>query len=245
MACCATTLECGGSSRNLTSNRNPAQEPGAALIATKLETNLAVGKTNFRAVLWRSFIVSTFYFLLSRESVFPPGIGGVAVAADFPIAGAILGGALDRLHELRTFPGVELRNNDAGRPAVLSPDRLSIELRGDEDVVVHAIFQANIGAVAIVAGEEDVFHFRFRPDEFGESEESDAAPAAIELAPGRDAVEVAHVFELRKRVEFLPGEGARKLDETADFEAPVIEGDLRADAEIEDGESAGEVLAGR
>src|SRR5205085_5932152 len=168
-----------------------------------------------------------------------------AVAAHFPVARAIFGGELDRLHELRAFPGVEFRDDDAGRAAVLSRDGLAIELRGNEDVVVHAIFQTNIGAVAIVAGEEDVFHFRLRSNEFGEGEEGDAAPAAIELAPGSDAVEVAYVFELREGVELPPGEGARKLDEAADFEPPSGKIDLRTDAEVEDGKVAGEMLAGR
>ena len=66
-----------------------------------------------------------------------------------------------------------------------------------------------------------MFHFRLRSNEFGESEEGDAGPLDVEFAPGGDAVEIAHVFEVRQRVEFLPGEGLRVLDQTADLEAPI------------------------
>ena len=63
-------------------------------------------------------------------------------------------------------------------------------------------------------------HFRFWPHEFDEGEKGDAAPAAIEFAPGGDAMEVGHVFELREGIELFPGECLRVLDQPADFEAP-------------------------
>ena len=105
-------------------------------------------------------------------------------------------------------------------PAVLARDRFAVELRRDQDVVVETIVEADIGGVAVVAGEKNMLHFRFRPNEIDEGEEGDALPAAIELAPGGDAVEIAHVFELREGVELFPGEGLRILDQAADFEAP-------------------------
>ena len=124
------------------------------------------------------------------------------------------------LNELGAFPGVQFRDDDARGAAVIARDRFAVELGGDEDVVVTDIVVADVGGVAVVAGEKDVPHFRFWPNEFDEGEEGDAAPATIELAPGGDAVEVAHVFKLREGVELFPGECLRVLDETADFEAP-------------------------
>ena len=118
-------------------------------------------------------------------------------------------------------------------------------LRRDEDVVVHHVVEADVGGVAVVAGEEDVLRFRFRLDEFGEGEEGDAVPLHVEFAPGGDAVEIADVFELREGVEFFPREGLRMLDRAADFEAPFGERDLGFDPEIEDGKAGGEMLAGR
>src|ERR1017187_8864756 len=113
---------------------------------------------------------------------------------------------------------------------------------GDENVVVHAIFEPDVGAVTVIAREEDVSYFGLRFHDVGKSEERDAAPAAIEFAPGRDAVEIAHVLEPRQRVEFFPGEGFRMFDETADFEPPFFQRDVRANAEIEDRKSGSEVL---
>ena len=90
-----------------------------------------------------------------------------------------------------------------------------------------------------------MLHLGLRPNKFSEGEEGDAGPADVELAPGGDAMEVAHVFELREGVEFLPGEGPWVLDQAADFQAPIARRNLRADAEIEHGKAGGEVLARR
>ena len=66
--------------------------------------------------------------LRSREAIFRPGIGGVAVTAHFPEAELVFRGELDRLDELGAFPGVELGNDDPGRAAVLARDRFAVEL---------------------------------------------------------------------------------------------------------------------
>lgn len=88
-------------------------------------------------------------------------------------------------------------------------------------------------------------YFGLRFHDLGEGEERDAAPAAIEFAPGRDAVEVAHALEPRQRVEFSPSECFRMFDETADFEPPFFQRDVRANAEIKDRKSGSDVLTER
>ena len=143
---------------------------------------------------------------LTAEAVFGPRISGVAIAAHFPEAEFVLGGEFDLADEFRAFPGVELRNDDAGRAAVFAGERFAFVSRGDEDVVVHDVVEPDVRGVAVVAGEEDVFHFRLRSDQFGKREKCNAGPLDIELAPGGDAVEIDRVFEGRERVEFLPGE---------------------------------------
>ena len=128
---------------------------------------------------------------------------------------------------------------------MVARDGFVVEFRGDKNVVVAHVLEADVAGVAVVAGEEDVFHLRFWPNEFDESKEGDAAPAAIELAPGGDAVEIAHVFELRKRVELFPGECLRILNEAADFKLPFLEWNVGFNPEIEDGKAGREMLPGR
>ncbi len=103
---------------------------------------------------------------------------------------------------------------------MLARDRFAVELGRDQDVVVEAIGQAHVRAVAVVAGEKNMFHFGFWPNEIDEGKEGDARPAAVELAPGGDAVKIAHVCELGERVELLPGERLWLFHQAANFEPP-------------------------
>src|SRR5438105_2210842 len=128
--------------------------------------------------------------LLLRKPVFRPGIGGVAVAADFPETRLIFGNEFNRANELGPFPGIKLRDNHARGTAVIAHNRFAIELRGHEGVVVERIFDSDIGGIVIVAAKENVTHFRFRFYNFGQSEKSDTAPVAIEFAPGGDAMKI-------------------------------------------------------
>ena len=158
-----------------------------------------------------------------REAIFGPRVGGVAVAARFPEAEAVLGAEFDGADELRAFPGVELWDDDARGAAVLAGERFAVVVRGDEDVVVHAIVEPHVRGVAVVAREEDVLRFGLWVHELGEREEGDAGPADVEFAPRRDAVKITDVFETRQRVEFFPAEGLRPFDGAGDLEAPVLE----------------------
>ena len=58
-------------------------------------------------------------------------------------------------------------------------------------------------------------------------------------------MEIGDVFKLRESIEFLPGKCLRILHQSADFQAPIFQRDFRFDAEIENREALGEMLARR
>ena len=58
-------------------------------------------------------------------------------------------------------------------------------------------------------------------------------------------MEIGDVFKLRKRIEFFPGECLRIFHQPADFQAPIFQRNFRFDAEIENREPLGEMLARR
>jgi hypothetical protein len=179
------------------------------------------------------------------EPVFRPRVGGIAIAADFPKTGPVFRDEFDAANKLCPFPGVKFRDYDAGGAAVIARDGFAIEPCGHQRVIIERIFDPHIGAIAVVAAEENVTHFRFRFHDFRKREESDATPATIEFAPSRDAVEIGHVLELREGIEVLPGKRFRVLDQSTDLEAPIGQSDFRFDPEIEDGKALGEMLARR
>src|SRR5207248_6997194 len=80
---------------------------------------------------------------------------------------------------------------------------------------------------------------------FRQREKGDTAPVAIEFAPGGDAMEIGDVFKLRESIEFFPGECLRIFHQPADFQAPIFQRDFWFDAEIENREALGEMLARR
>src|SRR5258708_3452984 len=49
---------------------------------------------------------------------FFPGIAGVVITADFPIARRVLGKEFDALEPFRAFPEIEMRHPQPHRPAV-------------------------------------------------------------------------------------------------------------------------------
>src|SRR5436190_69559 len=55
-----------------------------------------------------------------------PGIAVIVIAAHFPEARLVEGGELDALDPLGTLPEIELRKNDAERPAMFAADRLAV-----------------------------------------------------------------------------------------------------------------------
>src|SRR5437764_3667148 len=184
-------------------------------------------------------------FSFSTEPVFRPGIGGIAVATDLPETGLVFGDEINRANKLGPFPCIKLRDNHARGTTVIARNRFAVELRRHERVVIERVFDSDITAIAIVAAKENVVHFRFRFHNFCQCEKGDTAPATIEFAPGRDAMEIGDVFKLRECIEFFPGECLRIFHQPADFQAPIFQRNFRFDAEIENREPLGEMLARR
>src|SRR5205823_8447014 len=58
-------------------------------------------------------------------------------------------------------------------------------------------------------------------------------------------MKIGYVFKLRESIEFFPGEHLRVFHQPADFEAPIFQCDFWFDAEIENREALGEMLARR
>ena len=58
-------------------------------------------------------------------------------------------------------------------------------------------------------------------------------------------MEIGEVFKLREGIEIFPGERLRVFHQPAHFEAPILQRDFRFDAEIENREALGKMLARR
>ena len=67
----------------------------------------------------------------------------------------------------------------------------------------------------------------------GNRRQAHAAPVVVIPAPCRHAMKVADVVGLRQREKFVPRQRERMLDESADFEPPLVERNLGLLAEVE------------
>jgi len=81
--------------------------------------------------------------------------------------------------------------------------------------------------------------------QFGQCEERDAGERHVELAPGGDAVKIAHIGELRQCHELLPVQSDGILDEAVNLQFPFVERHVGADAKIEHWKVVDLPLAGR
>ena len=127
---------------------------------------------------------------------------------------------------------------------MVARDRFTVELRRDQRIIVKSIFESHISRVTIVTPEKNMTRLRFGFYDLGQRKESDAPPSAIEFAPGSDAVEIAHILELFKRIEFFPSKRLRVLHQSTHFQSPIGQRDLRFDPEIENWESVCQMLPG-
>ena len=143
------------------------------------------------------------------------------------------------------LPRVTLRHDPPGRAAVLLGQRLPVPRVRDHHVIVQQRIKRVVRRVTVVGLEIDVAGFGGWFDEFGQREERDACEFHVELAPGRDAVEVAGVRELRQRHELRPVQRQRVLDHAVNLQLPLVERHLGLDAEIKRREICHQALARR
>src|SRR6185503_14277900 len=164
------------------------------------------------------------------------GIGGIGIAAQLPKTENIAVEKGDFTDELRAFPGVTLRNDHPGRTTVLFGDRLAVPLVRDEHVVVHANLEWIVGGITIVTLEENVGGVGLRFDEVGDREKRHPFEFHIKLAPGSNTVEITDILELRQGQELVPFERDWIFHVPADLQFPFVEGNVRTNSEIENGE---------
>ena len=74
-------------------------------------------------------------------------VGVVAVA--FPEAEAFFAKKKKTANPLDGFPGIEMRNDEAERAAVICGERFAVVGVGEENVGEHEIGEGNIGGVAL------------------------------------------------------------------------------------------------
>src|SRR5438045_2496009 len=91
-----------------------------------------------------------------RKPILLPRVRDVRVATHFPEAEYVAVEKNNFANELRAFPRVALRNDDARRAAVFFRQRLIVPRVRDEDVIIHADGERVVRRVAIVALEENV-----------------------------------------------------------------------------------------
>ena len=98
-------------------------------------------------------------------------------------------------------------------PLVLDQSGCRIyRVAGDHDIVIETNFKRVVCGISVVALEENVRRGSFRLHKINDREEGDALEFDVVTAPGRHAMEVAHVRELRKRQELFPFKCDRFLD---------------------------------
>src|SRR5262245_31252889 len=73
----------------------------------------------------RSARLFSLFLSVAGISLLSPRIAAVVIAADFPIAGLVLGQEFDGLQPLRALPEIEMRHDEAHRAAMLDVERLA------------------------------------------------------------------------------------------------------------------------
>jgi hypothetical protein len=172
---------------------------------------------------------STAQALHPMKSVIRPRITIIAVPAILPIATDHRGSKLDRTHKLRALPGIKFWDDHPSRTSVFPRQRLSIQMSGNQDIVVQTRFRRDIGAVAVITFNEKVVHFGLRLYQIDQREECDAAPLAVELRPSRDAVKIAGILETRQLSHLTPGQLDRVFHFAFELKRPLREQDSGLD----------------
>ena len=111
---------------------------------------------------------------------------------------------------------------------MLARQRLPFPRVHEQHVIVHGAHQRQVGRICEACSGHDVgsgaqheLCFRRRYGELRDRSEANAAPPVVKAAPGRHAVEIADIVNLRQRHEIVPGQGQRMIDQAADLERPL------------------------
>src|SRR5947208_14683777 len=133
-----------------------------------------------------------------------PGIAAVVIAADFPVARRILSEEFDALQPLCALPEIERRHHQPHRAAVLRLERRAGPGVCEQGVLGGKIFQRQIGGVAVMGMQHDVFCFVARMARIKEIADRQPLPLVVVPRPCGHAMDVGSEFCLRLRGE--PGD---------------------------------------
>src|SRR4051812_27561659 len=129
----------------------------------------------------------------SRQSValitlLKPRVSAVVVAERLPEARFVLIAEDQPPRPLRALPEVQMRDEQAGRAAVLGLEVLAVVAVGDPRLAAGDVLDGQVGGVAAVADGGDVAAPEL--DAVEQGVDGDARPLRVELAPRRHAVDV-------------------------------------------------------
>src|SRR5580693_517341 len=126
-------------------------------------------------------------FSLSRSTagvalLFPRiAVGVIAVA--FPEAEAVVVEELKPAHPLHTFPGIEMRDDEAQRTAMFGRQGFAVMLEGEQYIGLQQIFEGYICCVTFLGEDRSKVSFGLGFDQFHDVGEQDTFPVIVEAAP--------------------------------------------------------------
>src|SRR4051794_30889166 len=176
----------------------PARWPGQpATSSTSVEAD-GVSRITSRTVAARQATMRS----IPLVALLTPGVPAVVVSERLPEARLVVVEHLDPAHPLRALPEVQVRYQQARRPAVLGLERRAVVGVDHPRLAVRDVLDRQVGRVAAVGvdhrvGAEDLEILEQRVDRH-------ALPAGAQLGPGRDAVDVDGDRLARQRLELLP-----------------------------------------
>lgn len=167
------------------------------------------------------------------------------VAPTFPETGVILFNKRDFADEFGGLPCIELRDHQSRGTAVLNRKRCSIQFTGKNDIRRQGVINRDVCSVIVRA----MAYYKTRSlsgeNNVCKSLELHASPAYIEFAPGRNAVEIGDLLDLRQPAEFRPGPGPWVGDFAFHRKGPGSRIEGRMDPQVKNRETCGKGLAWR
>src|SRR5438309_54150 len=146
---------------------------------------------------------------------------------------------------LRALPGVEPRDDEPRRRAMLRSEGLAVRAKRDEAVVALRELDGRVRGEALLAVRDDELRLGQRLGELDDLREGDPFPPLVQTRPRRDAVHVRDDRRHRELLEFLPVEGELVQHLAEHPEAPRSRIEARHRAVVQHRPLLGEVLAGR
>jgi hypothetical protein len=110
---------------------------------------------------------------------FEPRVSPIVITTDFPEPSDIFSEKFNAADPFGAFPGVELRHNQAERPAVVRSEILTIKAMGEDNIVIDELLKCKIRRVSSVTMDHDVSSSRLETDQGKELLGFDAFPMII------------------------------------------------------------------